>query len=218
MPFIVALTGGIGSGKSSAAAYFANLGIAVVDTDAIAHDLTRPDSPAVREIARRFGGEYLLADGSLDRAKLRQLVFNTPSARTELECLLHPLILQEAERRIRAADTPYVVVVVPLLFERGDAYRKMAQRIVTVDCDPSRQISRTQARSGLTADEVRAIMATQAEREGRLKQSDIVLSNNGAPDELHAQVAALHLRLLKEAACHASAAVSVCQKPRIVSE
>jgi len=218
MPFIVALTGGIGSGKSSAATCFADLGVAIVDTDAIAHRLTGPNSLAVKEIASRFGNEYLLADGSLDRAKLRQLVFTTPSARIELENLLHPLILHEAEQQILAADTPYVIVVIPLLFERGNAYRGMAQRIVTVDCDESRQISRTQARSGLTESEVRAIMDTQVGREERKRLSDIVLSNNGTTEELQAQIAALHLSLLKEAACHRAATGNVCQKPRIVSE
>jgi dephospho-CoA kinase len=219
MPFVVALTGGIGSGKSSAARFFAALGAAIVDTDEIAHDLTRPGRPAVTEIALRFGHEYLLPDGGLDRAKLRQRVFADPAAKNELEAVLHPLIRAEAERQIASASAPYTVVVVPLLFESGDAYRKLARRVVSMDCGEDRQIARTMARSSLAEKEVRAIMATQASREERRSGADILLNNDGGPEELRAQVAALHARLLEEASPPpAATATTVCQKPRIVSE
>lgn len=197
IPFVVALTGGIGSGKSSAAQYFSELGAGLVDTDEIAHRLTRPDSPAVHQIAARLGQEYRLADGSLDRVGLRRRVFSDPSAKAELEAVLHPLIRREAETEIARQTAPYVVVVVPLLFESGEFYRRLAQQIVVVDCAEEQQVSRTMARSSLSREEVQAIMARQAKRAVRLNQADTVLHNDGSPEELKAQVAALHQRLLE---------------------
>lgn len=205
---MVALTGGIGCGKSSAARLFAQLGAGIVDTDDIAHRLTRPGSPALGEIASRLGAHYLLPDGSLDRARLRRRIFGDPAAKTELEAILHPLIRHEAEAEIARQTAPYVVAVVPLLFESGESYRKLARQIVVVDCAEEQQIARTMARSGLARGEVRAIMARQARRETRLREADAVLHNDGGPEELKDQVLALHRRFLEMAAAESGGRLS----------
>lgn len=217
MTFVVALTGGIGCGKSSAANFFAALGAGVVDTDEIAHRLTRPGEAALQEIASRLGNEYLLADGSLDRAKLRRRIFEDSAAKADLEAILHPLIRREAEAEIARQTAPYVVVVVPLLFETGASYRQLAQLVVVVDCAEERQIARTMARSGLNREEVRAIVAQQSSRETRLSQANEVLQNDGAPEELKEKVFALHQRLL-HLAREGSPAATVCQNHGIVPE
>lgn len=217
MTFVVALTGGIGCGKSSAANFFAALGAGVVDTDEIAHRLTRPGEAALQKIASRLGNEYLLANGSLDRAKLRQRIFEDPAAKAELEAILHPLIRREAEAEIARQTAPYVVVVVPLLFEAGASYRQRARQVVVVDCDEEQQIARTMARSGLRREDVQAIMARQASRETRLRQADEVLQNDGAPEGLKEKVFTLHQRFLRLAQ-EGSPAATVCQNHGIVSE
>ncbi len=200
MGFVVALTGGIGCGKSSATKLFAELGAGIVDTDEIAHRLTLPGARALQEIASRLGPEYLLPDGSLDRGALRRRVFSDPTAKAGLEAILHPLIRREAEAEIARQRAPYAVVAVPLLFESGASYRKLAQQVVVVDCAEETQITRTMERSGLSRDEVRAIMAQQVTRETRLRRADAVLHNDGSLEELKEQVAFLHRRFLELAA------------------
>ena len=148
MPFCVGLTGGIGSGKSVAARMFGELGAAVVDTDAIAHELTRPGGRAMAAIRRGFGAEYIAAGGGLDRARMRRLVFRDAGAKKRLEAILHPLIRRRSRARIAAARRPYVLIVVPLLLETG-AYSDLIDRVLVVDCDEERQIARAMARSGL---------------------------------------------------------------------
>lgn len=194
-PFCVGLTGGIGCGKSSAAGMFLALGACVIDTDEIARELTRPGGKAIGAIRDAFGPEYIAADGSLDRRKMRRLVFTDPDARKKLESILHPLIREEARRRIAAASAPYVIVVVPLLLETG-AYRDLISRIAVVDCSEALQVARTAARSGLTEEEVRAIMAAQLPRAKRLAAADDVLNNDGDLESLRRQVDALHRRYL----------------------
>jgi len=161
--FVVGLTGGIGSGKSAAAACFAARGIAVVDTDAIARELTAAGGAAMPALVAEFGSEIVASDGALDRGRMRRLVFADPAARGRLEAILHPLIGALADERCRDAVSPYVILAVPLLVESG-SYRERCQRIVAVDCPESLQISRVIARSGLSEAEVRAIMAAQASR------------------------------------------------------
>jgi dephospho-CoA kinase len=195
MPFVVGLTGGIGSGKSAAAEEFARLGAAVVDTDAIAHELTRPGGAAVAEIKRQFGDAFIDAAGAMDRAKMRDVAFRDPQAKTRLERLLHPLIRTESERRIAVADAPYVVHVVPLLVEsRG--YRDRVSRVLVVDCPVDLQLARVRQRSGLAEDEIRRILDAQLPRERRLAAADDVIDNSGALAALHKQVAVLHARYL----------------------
>ena len=195
MPFCIGLTGGVGSGKTSAARIFQELGAAVVDTDEIAHDLTRPGGAAVAAIRSEFGADYVAADGGLDRAKMRRLVFTDPVARKTLETILHPLIGRDSQARIAAAQQPYVLVVVPLLLETG-AYRELIGRVLVIDCDEERQIARAMKRSALSSDEVRAIMAAQLPRAERLKRADDVLDNDGSMDALRRQVRELHEKYL----------------------
>jgi dephospho-CoA kinase len=197
--FVVGLTGGIGSGKSAAADCFAAHGIAVIDTDAIARELTAPGGAALPALVAAFGAGIVAADGALDRARVRALVFADAAARKRLEGILHPLIRQVAGERCRLAASPYVILAVPLLVESG-TYRERCDRIVTVDCPESVQISRVMARSGLAEAEVRAIMATQATRGERLAAADDVLANDADLAGLAAQVAGLHRKFLALAA------------------
>jgi len=190
---VVAVTGGIGSGKSTVAAMFRERGAAVVDTDVIAEELTRPGEPALDRIAARFGPEYLAAGGGLDRSKLRRLVFEDARARADLEAILHPLIETRVRERVLASDAPYVLVLIPLFAETG-AYRDLVQRVLVVDCDEALQVQRTMQRSGLAADEVRAIMAAQVSRASRLALADDVIRNDDGLKQLAAQVEALDLR------------------------
>jgi dephospho-CoA kinase len=196
MSFVVGLTGGIGSGKSAAAAEFERLGATVVDTDAIAHQLTAAGGPAISKIRKRFGSEVLDASGALDRKRMRDRVFADPAARKALEGLLHPLIREESRRRIERAPGPYVVHVVPLLVESPD-YRRRVDRVLVVDAPEELQLERVRRRSGLADDEVRAIVAAQATRAQRLAAADDVIENRGTIDALREQVAALHRKYLE---------------------
>ncbi len=197
MNLVIGLTGGIGSGKSTVAGLFADLGAAIVDTDAIAHELTAAQGAAMPKIATAFGQSVLLADGALDRAAMRQLVFSDASAKIRLEAILHPLIRRESELRCRAATgVPYVLLVVPLLVESGE-YRQRIDRILVVDCAEDVQIARVMARSGLSTQEVLAIMATQASRAERLALADDVVTNTGGREKLGTQIVLLHQRYLE---------------------
>lgn len=195
MPYCVGLTGGIGSGKSAASDRFKELGAGVVDTDEISHALTAPGGDAIEEIRRQFGPEFLLAGGGLDRARMRRLVFGDAAARTRLEAILHPLIRARTRAAIGAASLPYVIVVVPLLFETG-AGANLVQRVLVVDCEEEEQVRRATARSRLSAAEVRKIMATQLPRAERLRRADDVLANDGDLPALYRGVAQLHARYL----------------------
>jgi dephospho-CoA kinase len=196
MRFVVGLTGGIGSGKSRAADAFAALGASVVDTDAIAHELTARGGAALAAIVEAFGREALDADGAMDRLRMRERVFRDAAARQRLEAILHPMIRIASQRRIAAASAPYVVHVVPLLVE-SPGYRERVQRVLVVDCPEELQIERVRSRSGLAAAEVRRIIATQMPRAQRLAAADDVLDNSGDPAALEAQVARLHRRYLE---------------------
>ena len=196
MPFVVGLTGGIGCGKSAAAEEFARLGAAVVDTDAIAHELTAAGGAAIDEVRRALGGEYIDEAGAMDRAKVRARVFADPAARARLEAVLHPRIRAESERRIAGARAPYVVHVVPLLLESGE-YRRRVARVLVVDCAPELQAARVRRRSGLADEEIQRIIAAQMPRAARLAAADDVIDNSGGIDALHKQVAALHARYLE---------------------
>jgi len=196
MSFVVGLTGGIGSGKSAAAAEFERLGATLVDTDAIAHELTQAGGAAIPEVQRLFGKDLIGHGGAMDRRKMRERVFADPAAKKALEALLHPLIRQESERRIRSASGPYVIHVVPLLIESPD-YRTRVDRVLVVDAPEELQIARVRRRSGLSEAEVRAIVAAQAARAERLAAADDVIENRGTIDALREQVAALHRRYLE---------------------
>jgi len=190
--FAVGLTGGIGSGKSTVADLFAAHGVPLVDTDLIAHRITAPHGIAMPQIAAEFGDSFVAADGSLDRARMRTLVFSDDGARKRLEGITHPLIRAETEREQREAQGPYVIIVVPLLVESG-SWKTRVNRVLTVDCSVETQISRVMSRNGFSREQVLAIIARQASREARLAAADDVVDNDNAPlDALKAQVDAQH--------------------------
>ncbi len=193
---VVGLTGGIGSGKSAAADEFVRLGAALVDTDVIALELTSPEGAALPHIRSLFGEAFILSSGAMDRGKMRERVFSDPAAKRALERLLHPMIRDESRRRIAAATGPYVIHVVPLLIESRD-YRRRVDRVLVVDCPEELQVARVRARSGLSENEVRAIVRTQASRAERLAAADDVIDNGGDLDALRKQVAALHQKYLQ---------------------
>lgn len=197
--FTVGLTGGIGSGKSTVARAFEARGVTVIDADALAHQLTQTGGAAIPAIRDAFGDEYVDPSGALDRPRMRARVFSDPAAKTRLEGILHPAIRAETLRRAEAATGPYVMLMIPLLVESGVA-RNRCDRILVVDCPEDEQIRRVVARSGLSADEVRTIMATQAARAERLAAADDVIDNGGDPSRIEPQVAALHARYLVLAA------------------
>jgi dephospho-CoA kinase len=190
--FVVGLTGGIGSGKSTVADLFAAHGVPLVDTDVIAHRITAPQGIAMPSIAAEFGTAFVAADGSLDRARMRELVFSDEGARKRLEAITHPLIRTETEREQREAHGPYVIVVVPLLVESG-SWKNRVNRVLSVDCSVDTQIVRVMSRNGFNRDQVLAIIARQATREARLAAADDVIDNDNTPlDVLKTQVAAQH--------------------------
>ena len=191
--FVVGLTGGIGSGKSTVADCFAAHGVPVIDTDVIAHRLTAPGGAALDAIRAAFGETVMQTDGTLDRAALRRRVFTDADARRQLEGILHPRIRQVVEQTLAALAAPYVLIVIPLLVETG-GYRDLLNRVLVVDCPEDLQIARVMARSGLSRDEVMAILAAQAGRAERLAVADDVLVNTASPEALRARVVALHQR------------------------
>ena len=193
--FVVGLTGGIGSGKSAAADEFARLGATVIDTDAIAHELTAKGGAALPQIEKQFGKAYI-SGGAMDRKRMRERVFSDPDAKKDLEKILHPMIRAESARRIAAATGRYVIHVVPLLIESPD-YRKRVDRVLVVDVPEGTQVERVRSRSGLAEDEVRAIMRTQVPRAERLAAADDVIDNAGPREALRTQVAALHQKYLQ---------------------
>ena len=192
-PFVVGLTGGIGSGKSAAADEFARLGATIVDTDAIAHELTAAGGAAIPALRGLFGPACFDSSGAMDRAKVRAMVFADPVAKKNLEALLHPMIRAESERRIAASAGPYVVYVVPLLIESGN-YHERVQRVAVVDCTEELQLQRVRQRSRIAEDEVRRIIASQVPRAQRRAAADDVIDNSGTLDALHKQVHELHLK------------------------
>ncbi len=195
MTFVVGLTGGIGCGKSSASQFFSDLGIDVIDTDIIARQLTQPNGSAISLIQNTFGSSIIAADGTLDRNKMRDLVFANSELRHKLEQILHPLILKEVIRRIKQSQAPYVIVVIPLLFETND-YNHLIRHILVIDCDEQQQLLRTMERSNLSEQKVRSIMATQVARETRIQKADDVILNNQDIEYLKAQILLLHHKYL----------------------
>jgi len=193
--FSVGLTGGIGCGKSTVADLFAALGATIVDTDVIAHALTAPQGAAMPAIVAEFGPDFAQPDGALDRARMRTLVFSDATARARLEAILHPRIRAATEAAGQTATGAYVIYVVPLLIESG-SWRDRVTRVLAIDCSEDTQVARVMQRSHLSADEVRAIMATQVTRARRLAEADDVVDNDAGLDALRTQVQALHERYL----------------------
>ena len=185
----IGLTGGIGSGKSTVATVLADLGAAVIDTDRIARELSGPGGAAIAAIAAAFGADVINAAGALDRARMRTLAFADSDARRRLEAILHPLIGDETERRASAATAPLVVFDVPLLVESG-RWPALVDRVWVVDCRETTQLERVVARSGWSADAVRAVIEQQAGRSRRRSHADAVIYNDGL--QLHELEAEVH--------------------------
>ncbi|MBS0193796.1 MAG: dephospho-CoA kinase [Proteobacteria bacterium] len=201
--FVVAVTGGIASGKSEACRCFERLGMAVADADAIARETVAPGQPALAAIVERFGNAVLAGDGSLDRAVLRKLVFADAATRHELEAILHPLIREALRTACAAARSPYAIAAIPLLAEGGgrSAYPWL-DRILVIDVSPEVQLARLLARDGDTREQALRILAAQATRDQRLAIADDAIVNDGTPEALSKNVAAVHARYLLAAAAN----------------
>ncbi|MBL80111.1 MAG: dephospho-CoA kinase [Nitrosomonadaceae bacterium] len=177
MSLIIGLTGGIGSGKTSATNIFSAEGITVIDADKIAHELTKSQGIAIPHIKKEFGQDFISKDGSLYREKMRNLIFSNAYSRKKLEDILHPLIQIEIKHCIETASSPYTIVSIPLLLETA-SYSEEINRILVIDCDEKYQISRTILRDGLNEQEVRSIIAAQESRQLRINRADDVIVNN----------------------------------------
>ena len=192
MSYTVALTGGIGSGKSTIANAFAAKGVDIVDADVIARQVVEPGQPALAAISERFGKGIIRPDGTLDRAALRQRVFSSPQEKAWLNALLHPLIHSETHRQLALARSVWCLWVVPLLVENN--LQHLADRVLVVDVDRETQLARTMARDKISREQAEHILAAQATREARLAVADDIIDNGGAPDDVAARVALLNQR------------------------
>jgi len=191
---IVGLTGGVGCGKTTVADSFKRYQIPIIDADEITRDLVIPGAPILQRIVTQFGAGIVRSDGQLDRRKLRQVIFENPSKRKQLERLLHPEVRKQIQRWIKTQSAPYCLVVIPLLVESGmDA---IVDRVLVVDCDARHQIERVVSRDDCSKEQVRAIMATQTSSEARLAKATDVIHNNDDMAKIHTQVDTLHLRFL----------------------
>ncbi|MDR1311403.1 MAG: dephospho-CoA kinase [Burkholderiaceae bacterium] len=196
--FFLGLTGGIGSGKTTVASLFADLGAGVVDTDDVARNLTRADGKAIDAIRSCFGDVYIAPDGAMDRDRMRERVFRDKAAKDSLESILHPLIRQEALQLAGKQRGDYVIFVIPLLTKES-VWCRMLARILVVDCTEAQQIERVMKRNGLDRDQVRAIMSAQLSREERLLMADDVIVNDGELTRLSDSVVSLHDKYRKMA-------------------
>ena len=189
--YVVAITGGIGSGKTTVANQFAALGIEVVDADLIAREVVEPGTPALAAIASHFGPGILDEQGRLDRRALRERIFSDPAAKSWLNALLHPIIRSEMLRQCAAASSPYCLLVVPLLVE--NRLTELADRVLVIDVDEATQIERTCRRDGVSLEQAQAILASQANRSERLAMADDVLDNqSGTTETIRERILALH--------------------------
>ena len=197
-PYRIGLTGGIASGKSTAAKFFGALGIPILDSDQIARDVVEPGQPPLERLVKRFGPSILTADGHLDRPALRDIVFSDPMARADLEALTHPAIGAAMEARSAEAGGPYQVLVIPLLVEKN--LSSHVDRVLVVDCDEELQVRRLRDRDGSTPEQAQAILGAQAPRAARLRAADDVITNEADMSAVQDQVTALHARYLELAA------------------
>ncbi|WP_151977755.1 dephospho-CoA kinase [Acinetobacter soli] len=190
MPYIVGLTGGIGSGKSAASQWFEHQDIDVVDADVVAREVVQPGQPALEKIAQHFGDWVLQADGQLDRRALRDYIFQHPEARQQLEAITHPIIRQSILSQLQQAQSAYVILVSPLLFETGQD--RMTHRNLLVDVSEATQLKRASQRDAQSTEQIQKIIATQMPRSEKLKRADDVVHNEGTLDELYEQLMRLH--------------------------
>ena len=199
--FVVALTGGIGSGKSAAAKIFAELGVPVTDVDVISHALTAANQPLVNDIKANFGSDYITPEGALNRAAMRKLVFTDEVARAKLNALLHPAIYDEALLQLQenqdhlSKSAPYQILVVPLLFD-SPRYLPHINSILVIDCDESTQIERVKQRSNLSESEIINIIKAQTSRKKQLSLADEVIENNGSIEKLREKILEIHQKYI----------------------
>jgi dephospho-CoA kinase len=190
----IGLTGGIASGKSTVAQRFAELGVPVIDADEAARTVVAPGTPGLAQVVRRFGSGVIDGNGALDRRALRNLIFDDPNSRRDLEAILHPLIRASMEQSAGMATGPYLVMAIPLLIEGGS--RDRVDRVLVVDTDENMQLQRVLSRDGGSLEQARAILASQASRADRLAAADDVLLNTGSVTELRQAIDRLHERYL----------------------
>ncbi len=188
--YVIGLTGGIGSGKSTVAALFKAKGIPVIDADILAHDITQPGESSLKQIVEIFGPEILLSDGHLNRLKLRKIVFSDEVKRKKLEKVLHPLIRHKMKLLAESHHAPYCIAMIPLLLETTP--NPLIKRILVVDTSENLQITRVAARDNTSPDEIKNILKAQMSREERLKLTDDTIINNGSYEDLIPQVDKLH--------------------------
>jgi dephospho-CoA kinase len=195
--YVVALTGGIGAGKSEAAKIFASFGVPIVDVDVISRRLTGPGQPIMEKIAQAFGRDFLTEDGALNRPAMRERIFANDEDRKKLEAILHPVIHSNALRELdQNRGAPYQVLAIPLFFETN-RYSGLVKRILLVDCEESLQISRTMNRNGMSEHTVRAIIAAQASRSYRRALANDIIENNGSIEELAEKVKEKHEKYMQ---------------------
>lgn len=194
--FTVGLTGGIGSGKTTVANMFAALGAFLVDTDLIAHALTKENGAAIDAIETAFGPEFILPSGAMNREKMREHVFSQPDEKKRLEAILHPLIREKTELAAQESNGIYTIFVVPLLVESG-SWKQRVSRVLVVDCSEQTQLHRVMNRNGMTQEQVRSIMQTQASRDQRLNAADDIILSEGTLDEIEVNVRRLHDKYVK---------------------
>lgn len=199
---VIGMTGGIGSGKTTVANLFADLGVPVIDADELARRVVARGEPGHEEIVNHFGSEILDASGELDRRMMREHVFSDPDKRERLEAIVHPRVYALMKKQLADLDCPYAIVVVPLLIETGG--REIVDRVLVVDSPEELQIERTLRRDGTTREGVESILAAQADRPTRLAAADDVIENAASEKELEGEVARLHRRFLARAARVAS--------------
>lgn len=194
MSLIVGLTGGIGSGKTAASDHFESLGITVVDADLASRVVVEKGRPALEQIANHFGSDFITDDGELNRARLREEIFASPEAKQWLEALLHPLIREEIQSQLQSAQSDYVILVSPLLIETDQ--HLLADRVLLIDVPEELQLQRTMDRDSNSAEQVKAIMASQGSRELRRSKADDIVVNDGSLTELQAKIEGLHQKYM----------------------
>lgn len=197
MTYVVALTGGMGSGKSTAANFFADLGVPIIDTDQIARDLVTPSQPALLQIIQKFGKSILQPNGELDRFAMREIIFNHPDYKLWLENLLHPLIREKVKAAISKVNYPYCIVVIPLLAEHYHDYQKIIDHIINIDVSEDKQILRAALRDQNPESLIKKMLESQVTRQDRIKIADTVLHNNDNVEALQNKIKELHLFFLK---------------------
>jgi len=197
---VIGLTGGIGSGKSAAAKFFEEMGICVVDTDKIAREIVAPGQPALKEIEKVFGKEILNPDRSLNRSRLKQIIFGDSESRIKLESILHPPIKEKMLQLVTQCQTPYCVVIIPLLVEQN--WQNMVDRVLMIDTPQSLQLKRVRERDKLDDKMILSIIGSQASRSAKIAASDDVVMNDQDLDNLKRQLSDLHQRYLLLAANH----------------